>query len=286
MSNSGTEGIVTDTTATRFAFGANWRDFLDCLDDRRIAEAEKSLRSLLGRDRLDGLTFLDIGSGSGLSSLAARRLGARVHSFDYDRDSVACTAMLRERYFAGDGAWTVEPGSVLDTGYLARLGAFDVVHAWGVLHHSGAMYQALANAAARVEPGGILAFALYRRTPFCGPWTWEKRWYSQARPAGRRLARHVYVGLMRLSFLLRGRDFAGYVRSYVSNRGMNFDHDVHDWLGGYPYESASAAEVAANMESLGFTHVRSSLLPPSLGVFGSGCNEYVYRRTAVLRALA
>ena len=83
----------------RFAFGDNWRSFLDELNDERIAESEKSLKWLTGRDRLDGLTFIDIGSGSGLSSLAARRLGARVFSFDYDPQSVACTRSLRERGF-------------------------------------------------------------------------------------------------------------------------------------------------------------------------------------------
>jgi len=29
-------------------------------------------------------------------------LGARVHSFDYDPQSVACTAELKRRYFEGD----------------------------------------------------------------------------------------------------------------------------------------------------------------------------------------
>ena len=86
----------------RFSFGENWSSFLAHIDEDRIAEAEKSLQWLLGRDRLDGLRVLDIGSGSGLSSLAARRLGASVYSFDYDVQSVACTKALRGRYFPDD----------------------------------------------------------------------------------------------------------------------------------------------------------------------------------------
>ena len=263
---------------TRFAFGDNWRAYLARLDAGRTAEAEKSLQGLLGCERLDGSTFLDIGSGSGLFSLAARRLGARVHSFDHDAESVACTAMLKERYAPDDASWTVERGSVLDRDYLAGLGTYDTVYAWGVLHHTGAMREAVRKAAALVRSGGTFAFALYRKTPSCGAWRLEKRWYARANPSAQRRARALYVTLMRLYYRLRGRDFAAYVSGYVSKRGMDFAHDVHDWLGGYPYQSIAPAAVAEIMTSLGFEHVRSVILPRSLGVFGSGCDEYVYRR--------
>src|SRR5215510_1899574 len=98
----------------RFEFGKNWRRFLEGVRDEQIVTAESSLKRMLGVDSLAGLSFLDIGSGSGLFSLAARRLGARVHSFDYDPQSVACAAELRHRYFPGDGGWVVEKGSALD----------------------------------------------------------------------------------------------------------------------------------------------------------------------------
>ena len=164
----------------RFAFGKNWRSFLDQLDDARIAEAERSLQWLLGCERLDGCTFLDVGSGSGLSSLAAWRLGARVCSFDYDSQSVECTKMLRERFFSGVGNWTVEQGSILDPAFLDGLGQFDIVYSWGVLHHTGSMHEAVARASRLVTPGGTFVFALYRKTRLCGFWTLEKRWYSRA----------------------------------------------------------------------------------------------------------
>src|SRR5262245_47233957 len=74
----------------RFEFGKNWTRFLAVLDDERIDEACKSLRRMLGVDTLARRSFLDIGCGSGLFSLAAMRLGAaRVVSFDFDPHSVA-----------------------------------------------------------------------------------------------------------------------------------------------------------------------------------------------------
>ena len=106
----GQSGIIMSNRQVRdrrFRFGDNWLDFARSLSASQLTEAERSLRCSLERDTLAGLSFLDIGSGSGLFSLAARKLGARVHSFDFDDDSVLCTARLRDRYFAGDGEWTI-----------------------------------------------------------------------------------------------------------------------------------------------------------------------------------
>src|SRR6476620_8267566 len=139
----------------RFAFGRNWRRFLSVVDDDRIAIAQKALQGMLETNRLDGLRFLDVGCGSGVFSLAATRLGASVHSFDYDPQSVACATMLKKR-FAADREWVIEEGSVLDATYLHGLGQFDVVYAWGVLHHTGSMWSALENVAPLVKARGAL----------------------------------------------------------------------------------------------------------------------------------
>src|SRR2546421_2020880 len=164
----------------RFEFGKNWSRFLAELDDRRIARAEESLREMLEITDLRGKNFLDVGSGSGLFSLAARRLGARVHSFDYDPRSVACTRELRSRYFADDQEWTIEEGSVLDADYLKSLGSFDVVYSWGVLHHTGEMWRALENAQLPVGAGGKLFIAIYNDTGTqSARWKWIKRKYNE-----------------------------------------------------------------------------------------------------------
>ena len=138
----------------RFEFGKNWASFLRLLNDERIVQAERSLCEMLEVSDLKRRSFLDIGSGSGLFSLAARRLGASVYSFDYDSNSVACTRELKQRYFPNDGNWTIQQASVLDEDYVRSLGKFDVVYSWGVLHHTGDMWTALRNAASAVENGG------------------------------------------------------------------------------------------------------------------------------------
>jgi len=149
----------------RFEFGENWSHFVSVLDEHRIAQAQRSLKQAIETETLNGKSFLDIGSGSVLFSLAARRLGARVHYFDYDPQSVACTTEPKRRYFPDDGNWTVEEGSALDTKYFESLEQFDTftlgVYFRGVLHHTGTMYPAFENAHLPVAPGGLLVIAIY-----------------------------------------------------------------------------------------------------------------------------
>ena len=145
-----------------FGFGANWKRYLNLLDERRIGEAMASLQHFLDVKDNDK-SFLEIGSGSGLFSLAARRLGARVHSLDYGSNSVACTEGLRQRFHPTDPLWTTTIGSVLESDTLLSIGTYDIVYSWGVLHHTGKQWLAADNGAARVAPGGKLFIALYNQ---------------------------------------------------------------------------------------------------------------------------
>ena len=139
----------------RFKFGANWKNFLGTLSVESIKQAETSLKTMLEVKSLEGKSFLDVGSGSGLFSLAARNLGAKVVSFDLDEVSVECTEKLKRAYYKKDISWKVIQGSVLDDDFLRQLKKFDYVYSWGVLHHTGNMWKALDNVVNLVKPNGF-----------------------------------------------------------------------------------------------------------------------------------
>ena len=270
------------TQESHFAFGKNWAEYAQKIGETEIKEALEGLSRLLGEERLDGRRFLDIGCGSGVHSLAALILGAaEVVALDIDPDSVATTRSVLDRHFP-DGNFKVIQRSVFDLGP-TEFGKFDVVYSWGVLHHTGDMYRAVRNAASLVAPFGIIIFALYRQTWMCGLWKIEKHWYAHTSPKAQSRARSAYVFAFRIGFLLTGRNFKHYLQMYHGKRGMDFYHDVHDWMGGWPYESISPDKVKLLMNGLDFSEVRSlvsrsRLLGRYSGIFGSGCDEHVYRR--------
>jgi SAM-dependent methyltransferase len=243
----------------RFEFGANWQRFLNSLTDQRVTDADESLKAML----------LDIGSGSGLFSLSARRLGAKVVSFDYDSQSVCCTAELKRRHFPSDNGWEVQHGSVLDAAYMQGLGRFDVVYSWGVLHHTGAMWEAIENSMAAVSPGGTVFVALYNDQGTASKyWAFVKRTYNK-----RRWTRPFWIALHTLYPLLPSMALRA-VRGRKLRRGMNPWTDLLDWLGGYPFEVSTPAEVKGFFESRGFRLKKAKEVGRRLG-----CNEFVFERT-------
>ncbi|MGH8590178.1 MAG: class I SAM-dependent methyltransferase [Gammaproteobacteria bacterium] len=253
----------------RFEFGVNWARFLSAINEERIAQAEKSLRDMLGVSDLRGKCFLDIGSGSGLFSLAARRLGAAVHSFDNDPKSVACTQELKRRFLFGDRQWLIEEGSVLDWDYLGRLGQFDVVYSWGVLHHTGAMWLALEHVASLVASGGKLFIAIYN----------DQGWISRYWRATKAL--YVRNSWIRAPLIFANAPYLFGLRWLVRcitgrpllDRGMSLWHDMLDWIGGFPFEVAKPELIFRFYKNKGFM-----LLDFKTCGGRHGCNEFVFTR--------
>ncbi len=227
---------------------------------------------MLDLPSLQGLRFLDVGSGSGLFSLAAKRLGARVHSLDYDPQSVACAMRLKERFFPMDSEWTIEQGSALDAGYISSLGPFDVVYSWGVLHHTGEMWKALDLVGTPVKKGGKLFIALYNDQGRISRFWWRVKKTYCANLIGRILVLVVFVPYFTLRAVLKSivtgtNAWAEYKRK---NRGMSLWYDWIDWLGGFPFEVASVATATKFFEERGFKLLKIKITN------SLGNNEFVF----------
>lgn len=264
-------------TELRYGFGKNWDEFIRrSLSDEVVSESIEHMKKFMRVESLEGKTFLDIGCGSGIHSLAAKRLGAsRIISFDYDDDSVMTTRKVKE--WSGEkGDWTIMQGSVLDPAFLSSLPKADIVYSWGVLHHTGSMWEAIRSAAIPLKEDGQFYIALYSSDIYLDPtpefWIRLKRAYNQANPLTRKLIelKYVYWVLLRPE-IERGGDPIAHMDSY-GKRGMTAWTDAKDWMGGYPME------FAGYREARDFCHNELGLDLVNV-LTGEGCTEYLFART-------
>ncbi len=258
----------------KYRFGENWKRHLDRMDERHLADAVRSLSGLFGGQSFSGKSFLDIGSGSGIHSVAAYRLGSeRILSFDSDAESVECTLECRRRE-GNPRQWIVRQGSILDEAFVATLPISDIVYSWGVLHHTGAMYDAIRLAATRCAPGGLLMIGIYNRKGRLSDIMRNvKRSYCRAGPIGRHLIKWPYWILSQSYAIVRGKNPLVELRDYHEKRGMDYWTDLDDWLGGYPFEYATPDEVSGFVTPLGF-----DLESQKTGTSFAAVNEYLFRR--------
>lgn len=270
--------MSADAQNVRFGFGRNWRRFVERnFNAERLESARKRLTAFVGRPSFEGLTFLDLGCGSGLHSYAAHTLGAsRVHGFDFDPDSVEATKAL-QRHAGNPTTWSVERGDVLDDAYIAKLGQWSFVYSWGVLHHTGDMWRAIRNAQRLVAKDGYFYLALYSADADFQPskefWLKTKQEYNQAGPLKKRYMVYWYVwrfGMQRE--LKRLPQVLKQIVTYRVKRGMNYFADVRDWLGGWPMEYAADQDVVDLLEGeFDFRLVNVTT--------GEACSEFLFERS-------
>jgi 2-polyprenyl-6-hydroxyphenyl methylase/3-demethylubiquinone-9 3-methyltransferase len=226
----------------RFEFGKNWKKYIErSFSQEKVEVSKRHILAFLRRKDLQGLTFLDIGCGSGLHSLAALQLGAaEVISFDYDKKSVEATTILYQ--YAGDPKnWKIMQGSVLDPQFMASLPMVDIVYSWGVLHHTGDVWQAVRNAAMPVKRDGLFYIALYsadvQKDPTPEFWLDVKQRYLAASILEKRKMEWWYVWRFQMGYKISAlRKVLHDIIEYKKNRGMSYFTDIRDWLGGWPME--------------------------------------------------
>jgi 2-polyprenyl-3-methyl-5-hydroxy-6-metoxy-1,4-benzoquinol methylase len=264
----------------RFEFGKNWQDFLENLNEEQINECKKSLKEFLQIKDLKEKSFIDVGSGSGIMSLAAVQLGAKVYSFDYDPSSVWCTEQLRKRFNFDKKRWHIEQGSILDEKYINRLGVFDIVYSWGVLHHTGNMMRAFDLISKLVKPkGGKLFIAIYNDQGIISVlWRFVKQFYCKSP----QIIKTLLVWLIGICIwgvkfvidLIKLKPFDSWKNYHKMKRGMSPWHNVVDWVGGYPFEVAKPQTIIDFFNDRGYETLKTK----TVGL-GQANNQFVFRKT-------
>jgi 2-polyprenyl-6-hydroxyphenyl methylase/3-demethylubiquinone-9 3-methyltransferase len=258
-----------------FGFGRNWLSYSErALDQDKVKQARAAFGTLFQDIAMRDRRFLDIGFGQGLGLFLAQEAGADVLGIDVDP---LCAAALdaTHRFFPALKPPRIQLVSILDPNFLREQGAaggFDIVHSWGVLHHTGQMWNAIRNAAALVKDDGIFVISIYNRHWSSPLWRIFKFIFNHLP----RFLQEVSVAMLHPIFRMRARALA----KEETSRGMDLRHDIRDWLGGYPYEYAGLAEVRDSIARLGFDLVRCH---PTLGF--TGCNEFVFHKSQTPRTM-
>ena len=252
----------------RFRFGHNWARYVRKVDERRIDEARKSLEKLLSAAQVAKGSFLDVGCGSGIFACAAAQLGfEKVVGIDIDPASVEAARWLSER-LGTTRASSFLQGDILNPPAEVSAKRYDLVYAWGSLHHTGHMYEAIDRSLGLVKPGGLFVVALYNASPLAPLWLRIKWLYGRMPGVTRWLMVAAFFSAVAAFRLLTFR------HPLRKRRGMHTFYDTIDWLGGLPYEHAAPGEIVRFIGGRGALCLGMS----RVGHLSHRCNEYVFRK--------
>lgn len=256
-----------------FSFGENWKDYVGTIDNDDITSANEDITDWLSENEITDKDIIDIGCGSGIHSYCFYKHGAnKLVSVDADPRSVEATSLLRDRAEQPSN-WTVSVGSILDDSLLENLGKFDVVYSWGVLHHTGEMWQAIENASTLAKPGGLFWISLYSKGPGYPKDLAIKQKYNKLSNVGKKIFIARKIVKIMWKRLKKGKNPITWNEKV--GRGMHKYHDIIDWYGGLPYEVASKDEIESFLDKRNFNLVRAQETKERT------CSVYLFKKTNI-----
>ena len=264
----------------QFDFGSNWKEFsAKALSPEKIQQARNDFQTLMAGINIRGVTLLDIGFGQGLTLLISTELGAITAGCEINPISIEVLEFNKQKFpKIKDCSIPIITGSILDPKIISDLkkvdflhgNLYDIVHSWGVLHHTGNMWEAIKITSDLVKPNGHFIISIYNRHWTSKIWLLIKWLYNKSPQIIKKLLVYTFFPIIYVAkYIVTGKNPA------KSKRGMDFYFDVIDWVGGYPYEYATKDEIAKYVENLGFKCLRciSATVP-------TGCNQFVFEKVA------
>lgn len=253
----------------RFDFGKNWQSYShNALTPERIEQARQDFRQLVDGIDLQNKHFIDIGFGQGLSLIVASEMGASTLGIDIDELNILALKTTL-KLMGSTKLPKVQVESILNPSFVGEnKGRFDIVHSWGGLHHTGNMRQALVNSCSLVADNGYFICSIYNQHWSSFLWKGVKWSYNYMPPMLQPLMVWLFYPIIYLAkWIVTGKN------PKRKQRGMDFYHDVVDWVGGYPYEYASEHQIQKMVSEQGFKML--AVFPARVP---TGANEYIFRK--------